>query len=307
MKKPIEVLKIGDVKIIIFILFVIITCELIIRGTGAELSGNIAHIETFSKTAQKISDNKNETVLFLGNSLVGNALNTDVFSESVSKLGLTNTNAYKFVPDATVIWDWYCIVKNEFTGSDKYPDVIINGFAWWQLSDQERPEPGRLGGYFCEVSDIADLYSSGMNKDEDIIKYLISSGSYFFTNRDLIKKRFLEKVIFAYQTSVQKINEKENYRNNTAINTKTYSLLTKYISFLKDKGVKIVFISMPVKDDYGVDNELISTLDEYGAQYLDYRHMNGITSDLFIDPIHLGSEGSRIFTSKLAEEYSDMN
>lgn len=307
MKKISKVLEIDDVKIIIFIVFVIFACEMMIRGFATELSGNINHIETFPETAFKIAGSNKKSVLFLGNSLTGNAINPDVFTESASESGVGNVNAYKFVPDATAIWDWYCIVKNEFTANNEYPDVVINGFAWWLLSDQERPEPSRLGGYFCDISDITDLYQSGMKDQEDIIKYYLSSGSLFFTNRDLIKKRFLEKIIFSYQTSVQKMNERENYRGISVINIKTYQLLKKYMALLKSKGVEMVFISMPVKDDYDVDEELVAIFDEYGAQYFDYRHLSEITSDLFIDPIHLGTEGSRIFTMKLAADYSDKN
>lgn len=302
-----KLLKAGDFKTILFVLIVLALCELALRNFASDLSENIEHIKSFPQTAKYISESKTKSVLFIGNSLVGNAVNMDQFVGKMRTLNNGGVGGYKMVPDASSLWDWYCIVKNTFTEQSQYPEVIVNGFAWWALSDQERPEPSRLGGYFCSINDIPDLYESGLKDVGDIAEYIVASKSLFFVNRNHIKERVLNNIIFEYQPSIQLINKKTNYRKEALSQRKTYGLLRKYILLLKENGVTIVFVSMPVIDDYIVDDGLLNEMKRSGAEYLDFRHLEGITVEHYRDPIHLKADGSQIFTKKMISSFQENN
>jgi hypothetical protein len=293
----------GDLKTIIFILVVLVFGEVFLRNYATALSGNIKHIETFQETAINITENDNETVLFIGSSLVGNAVDQSLFSDLMGQYGISDIEGYKIVPDASSLWDWYCIVKNDFSKRNDYPGVIVSGFAWGLLSDQERPMPSRLGGHLCNIDDLPDLYDSGLQNNEDIIEYLIAMNSVLFVNRHHIKRRILEKIIFNYQSSVQLMNNRTNYRSGIKQKNISYSLLKKYISLLRNNNVKTIFLSMPVIDEYAIDKELVSVLKAYDAYFFDYRHIDNINEGMFKDPIHLDPEGRKIFTERFAQDY----
>ena len=294
----------SEFKVLLLVAFFLVFSEALLRTNLDRLSGNIAHIKSFDQTIIDINNSNKKTVLFVGNSLIGNAINEELFSRDFAGTEKKDADVYKMVPDGTDIWDWYCIAKNKFTGN-RLPGLLINGFAWLQLSDEEKPDPSRLAGDFCGVRDLPDLYQMGLSDTEDVMEYLLAGGSSIFANREAINKRVLSLLIPHYKRMTQLINNEANTRNKGKQQTAplyTYNLLKKYMSLFNRGGTKIVFISMPVIDDYKVDDKLISLIKSSGNFYLDYRHLAGITPDLFIDPIHLGKAGSRIFTGKLAVE-----
>ena len=98
--------RMVDISLIVSCLLFL---EILIRTASPLLSGNIKQIYEIPNVAASFSESNN-AVLFLGNSLIGNALNLTEFD----RLANMNMPSYKVVPDGTTLWEWSCIIKNEF-------------------------------------------------------------------------------------------------------------------------------------------------------------------------------------------------
>ena len=112
---------------------IIIACfvflELVFRAAAPLVSGNVKQIHEIADVAVELTKNNN-TVLFLGNSLMENALDLEAFDEQVN----LNMSSFKVVPDGTSLWDWSCIVKNSFVDKGQLPKVLVLGYAWEQVA-----------------------------------------------------------------------------------------------------------------------------------------------------------------------------
>ena len=298
-------------RLFISIVCVLIVLEIGVRVMSAELSSNIKHISDIPGIASDMSSSAkdiDETILVMGNSLIGNAVNIKQLNKNMSQGDSEVVAAYKVVPDATALWDWYCITKNNFTDSQGSPDTVVIGFAWGQLDDREEAHPSRLAAYFCAVHDVVDLYQLGMSHSSDILEYLVASISRLYALREVIHKRILDRLIYKYRSNARYTNAvarvgSQPVASDTAPRN-NYLLLVKYLEMLSENNIKPVFVAMPVIQDYKLDSKIIDLIESNGGVFYDLRYMHGITRDMYIDPIHLGVDGSELFTMGLADKIS---
>jgi hypothetical protein len=279
---------------IIAVCFVLL--ELIFRTASPLISGNVKQIYEIPITAAEFTE-KHDAILFLGNSLIGNAIDLTAFNEQAN----LDMPAYMAVPDGTSLWDWYCIVKNIFIDKDRLPKVIVIGYAW----GQGMPVPSRLGGFFCDMDDLPDLFSMGMSNSSDIIEFMVSKVSTIYAMREVLRKRILDLVIPKYRVYTQVINAEKNKNRPITGNQQKmegYQLLNAYLALLVDNGIKPVVVAMPVKQRYSLDESFFKTIRSYGGVVIDYRDLEGIDDSMFRDPIHLNKSGNKIFTYHLAAD-----
>ena len=128
--------KLTDITIIIVWLVLL---ELVFQVTAPLVSGNVKQISEIPDIAADLAQKK-PAILFLGNSLIGNALDLKAFDQQAN----LNMSSYKVIPDGTSLWDWSCIIKNSFIDEKRLPEVVVIGYAWAQVG----PVPERLGGFF---------------------------------------------------------------------------------------------------------------------------------------------------------------
>ena len=285
--------RLVDISIIIvcFVFF-----ELIFRTAAPLISGNVKQIYEISNIAAELTE-KNDAVLFLGNSLIGNAVDLTAFDEQAN----LNMSSYMVVPDGTSLWDWSCIVKHSFIDKERLPKVIVIGYAW----DQGEPVPSRLGGFFCNMDDLPDLISMGMSNSSDIIEFLVSKVSTIYAMRETLRKRILDFIIPQYRVYTQVINTERNKNRQITSKQKKiegYRLLKAYLELLVSNGIRPVIVAMPVKQRYSLDEDFFKTIISYGGVVLDYRDLDGIDDSMFRDPIHLNENGNKIFTYHLAAD-----
>jgi len=80
--------------------------------------------------------------------------------------------------------------------------------------------------------------------------------------------------------------------------------MERFLELLHERDIKLVFIAMPVVQDYSLDEAMVETIRERDGVVYDYRHLDEITDNMFLDPIHLNESGSRVFTRRLAADIS---
>ena len=260
------------------------------------LSGNIRHIKQIPDIAQRIKDSETPSLLFLGNSLTNNGFEEKFVERSLEGFN-KDFHIEKITPDGTDLWDWYFIVQNHFIDNDIEPKIVVVGFAWDILADRRPPNPTRLGGYFCDLSDIIFLnrhYPFTISQNSEFILSKISS---LYANRDNISKRVLDWLIPVYRENTRRINDFFNEKANTTGNPdNTYSRLQLFVERLADKNIRVLFVAMPVTDRYDVDPHLVKALRASGGYFFDARALRSIIPSSFKDSIHLNEKGSAILT-----------
>lgn len=292
-----KVAKLADITIILvcFVLF-----ELIIRTTAPLVSGNVKQISEISSVTENLAKTK-PAVLFLGNSLIDNALNLN----SLQKQANLKMSSYKVVADSTSLWDWSCIVKNSFIDKNSLPDIVVIGYAWKQVG----PVPHRLGGFFCGITDLPELIRQGMSSSSDVLDFLVSKLSKSYAMHETIRKRILDSIIPNYRLYTRVINNERNKTrkiNYTNKKSEDYRLLNAYLKMLSTHNIKSIIVLMPVIDRYTLDEKFFSVASRNGSIILDYRELDDIDNDMFRDPIHLNERGNKIFTYHLAVDLKDI-
>jgi hypothetical protein len=289
--------SVTDITIIIICL---VTLELVFRISAPLFSGHVKQIYEIPGIAQELSQNK-PAILFLGNSLIGNAIDLKSFNKQAD-LKMTS---YMVVPDGTSLWDWFCIVKNDFINKKRLPETIIMGYAWQQAA----PVPERLGGFFCSIKDLPELIHKGMSNNSDIIEFLVSKLSKLYAMHETVRKRILDLIIPGYQIHTQAINL-ENNKNQPAVDKENvqedYRLLSAYMKMLVDNNIRPVIVAMPVKQSYILGEEFFRVVSSNGGLVLDYRELDGLGESMFRDPIHLNERGNEFFTNHLASDMKNM-
>jgi len=292
------------------LVLLMLLAEISIRGSATSLSDNIKHIRNIPAVTRQLAELGNtsqSSLVFVGNSLTGDAVNLAQFNERINNHPGNLVQAYKITPDATSIWDWYCIVSNNFTHTHTAPNVVVIGFGWEQLSDSEIPRPSRLATHFCSMKDLPELVSLGMKDTSDIFEYISASASVLYALREPIRKRVLDIFIPYYREYAGKVNRPEHIDKSNAIQEKySYMLLNKLLSTCKENNIIPVFIAMPVKQYYSLDTTLIETLNAHSALLLDYRNMINISNEMYKDDIHLNDAGSIIFTDRAAQDINNL-
>lgn len=292
-------LNAGKIDIAIVIVSLVLI-ELVFRSVAPLVSGNVKQISEMTETANSLAADKS-SVLFLGNSLMGNALDLAAFDEQSQ----TGMSSYKAVPDGTSLWDWSCIVNGSFIDEGKKPGIIVIGYAWEQVG----PVPSRLGGFFCDVTELPDLVRLGMNNGSDVFEFLAAKVSRLYAMHETVRKRVLGLIIPDYNIYTQIINSERNKKQRAVVvadKKKDYKLLNSYLSNLERNNIESVIIAMPVKEKYDLDEGFYQVVNNYKGVVLDYRQLDGLSEDAFRDPIHLNEKGNEIFTRKIANYFNDV-
>jgi hypothetical protein len=293
--------KNREITVVIYILILLLLIEVAFRTVKPEISGDQKHLESLPAMAERIQKYKGLRILFLGNSLIGEAIDTEII-----RRGLANDTATplveKAVPDATQLPDWYFISKNTFLNREGIPDLLIVGFAWNGAFLDGGAVNDKIIESACHLSDFPQLCRFGIRGFEKTSEAILCRLSSVFTHRATIRNRLLDMIIPHYREGTQYINSMHNSaaKKPRQINPQ-YSMFKQYMELLEKKHVKTIFLAMPVSEDYHVDDELIRLIREKNI-FIDMRYIKGLQKDMFVDPIHLGTQGRKIFSDNLVQQ-----
>jgi len=291
-----------EVWLILALVGMVIFLETALHLQAARLSGNIQHIRQIPHIASALSE-KPGSLLFIGNSLTNNGIEPSVFRSLPTRPPFSAVG--KVVPDGTALADWYCIYQNRFAGLANPPQAIVVGFAWYQLSDQERTNPSRLGGFFCSVPDIGTLVETGVFDHNQVLDFLAGAISQVYVNREAIRNRVLDSLVPDYRAIAQSLNVNPDVQPGSNQKNKpetSYLLLARFSKLVHQSHSKLIVVAMPVQNEYEIDAGLMAATTKLGIVLIDMRQTPGITHDLFLDPIHLNETGRMKFSAALARK-----
>jgi hypothetical protein len=286
----------------------LVVVELALRSSASRLSGNVAHIREFDRLLAEAGKSPGVRVVFVGNSLIGNAIAPATFKEVAREAGRIE-NPIKLVPDGTGIWDWRCIVSDHLPRAAAGDRVVI-GFAWDQLSDQLPLAVSKTFGLICplgEIRAVRTFHSVGIG---DAIEAGFSRLSLAYTLRERLRNGALDRFVPDYQEQSRALNSDGVGRGGAhgaarAMPAHTYAALTDLVAQLRAKGYRPTFIAMPTVAGYELDPQIAHTLQANGAGFFDMRTVPALAARHFIDSIHLGQEGAELFTRSFATGLDD--
>jgi hypothetical protein len=290
--------KKHDSLILIAIACTLLIFEIGIRVFENKLSGNLNHINEIPEIVEQYTQDERPKILFLGNSLINEAVDVEQLSNSLSGSFLVD----KITPDATSLWDWNMIMKNDLFSAGAKIDYLVIGFAWGLMTDQYNPNPSRLGGYFAGLDDGFLLHGFGMDGFGELSEFVIGWFSKLFVNREAVRNKVLVNLIPHYEQFVRAQNQAgrpdETERTNQSQKL-DYEMLSNLLDRLDKDGVKLIVIAMPIDDNYVIDKKLSGLLQARSYQYLDQREFFRKTNAVYKDGVHLNEKGKRLFTKAL--------
>lgn len=294
-----------EFRVVALLLIAVLGIEMTLRLSEKHLSDNIFHIFSIPSILDKVGSNKNNSIVFIGNSLTNRGIDSSIINDVLNKNGHSAYQAFKIIPDNSGIAEWYCIYQNQIRQLSKPPKTIAVGFAWDQISDQSLIKPARLGGLFCRKTDIQPLSVTDLGHHVKQLQYYAGMVSHVYVNREAVRNRVLEPFIPNYLGITRKINENNNKITRHSEQSEiryTYALLGSLVENIRATGSNIVLIAMPVMRLYELDTSLLEFAGKLGLPLLDMRNTGLIDNHMYMDPIHLNPDGRKILSDLVAQE-----
>lgn len=271
-----------------------------LRVADSRLSGNVAHVESIPEVVEQVGQPVRRSLLLLGNSLTNNGVAPHVLAAELPGVALA-----KVTPDATGLWSWQCLLDHHVV---EHPgvqfDTVVIGFAWNLLSDQTRANPSRLGGMYCEWSDLARAGQIGLRDSSDIGEFIAARLIRTYALRETLRNRLFQSTVPHYVEFTQANNASSPgaVANSAAPQQQyTYRTFSALVERLKAEGTRVIVVAMPIQQGYEVDPALRELSDRGVVELLDLRRTNGIDASHYLDGIHLDSTGQQILSRALAE------
>ncbi|ODB85497.1 hypothetical protein A3195_18085 [Candidatus Thiodiazotropha endoloripes] len=291
-----------SIYILTAVVLTVVLLEIGLRAFENRLSGNLNHINQIPDIAAEYEQHQGTNILFLGNSLINEAVDISQLNRQLSDDYLVK----KITPDGTSLWDWNMILRNNLITPDMQLDYLVIGFAWGLLNDDYRPNPSRLGGYFSGLGDGRLLFDYGMSDFAELSEFIIGWASKLFVNREAVRNKILNNLVPNYETFVQVQNqagapEQAVHQTQADGTLPDYRMLNDLIDQLDEQGIKLVMIAMPIEGAYSVNEKLKETLQKRAYLYKDYRDNFRSFGALYKDGVHFNEKGREQFTTTLGK------
>jgi hypothetical protein len=284
--------------LVVALVALIIGGDVVLRSIDQRLSGNLAHIQEIPEIIRRIGSD-DSALLVIGNSLTNNG----VASAGVAT-ALPNFQIGKVTPDGSNFWDWNCILKHQIVASDDVRfRAIVMGYAWHLLSDQTQPNASRLGGLFCQWSDLLQPSEMGLSHSSDIGEFIAARALRMYALREILRNRFFQRVIPSYEQYTQAANRaaQAGAASGDEVEAQySYAHLAALASQLKAKGARLIVVAMPVQNEYPIDPGLQALAQKGALTIYDYRRVEGIDAASFEDSMHLNKNGQAVLSAQLA-------
>ena len=290
----------GVFKLVVALLVTVLLGELVLRSLERRLSGNLSHVAEMPEIIGDTGNAEQSAVLLLGNSLTNNGMDVAWLQSKAPDLRFG-----KVTPDATGLWDWQCILRNQVLGKDvPAMRVVVIGFAWHLLSDRAAADPSRQGALFCRYDDLRSPSSIGLSGSAAIGEFMVARALHLYALRDTVRNQLFVKTIPYYRKLVSDGNEARAGDSPAPVTSQTYpySVLAGLAANLASKGIRLVVVAMPVQAPYEIDPALGDMAARGVVHLLDYRSLPGIQKSSFLDSMHLNPDGSEVLSQQLAQD-----
>lgn len=294
------VLRSTETRVVFALLGLIALVDLGLRLVDSRLSGNVAHVESIPQLMADAGQPEKRSLLLLGNSLTNNGVAPQAVTKELPSIALA-----KVTPDATGLWSWQCLLDHQVIERPEVQfDTVVIGFAWNLLSDQTRANASRLGGMYCDLSDLGRAREIGLKNSGDVGEFIAAKLLRAYALRDTLRNRLFQSAVPNYVQFTQSNNNAGAPAAETRMQhpNYTYQTFTGLVNRLKAEGTRVIVVAMPIQKEYEVDPQLRDLADRGVIEMIDLRDTAGIKAAHYLDGIHLNATGQQILSRVLAED-----
>jgi hypothetical protein len=285
-----------------FVVATLLLCEIGMRAFEQSISIDVQHLRSIPGIAERLSEGEGKRVLILGSSIVREAVDLDAIQAAVPDSGIEHLTVEKVHPDASRIAEWTHLVRHHFIDTGRSPDVIVVGFADTQLDDNNPVPWDRIAAFYSSGSDLRRILFDDIDDFGTRVQFVLAHYLRSFAHRDRVGKRILDLVVPHYRQSIRRVNEALNeVRQKTAeADEHRYSRLERLADLASENGIMLVFLAMPLRDEWEFRPELSRRMEQMSARVIDGRHIPGIGLQSFRDRLHMNTSGSQRLSGWLA-------
>ncbi|HEX8145215.1 MAG TPA: hypothetical protein VF553_21795 [Pyrinomonadaceae bacterium] len=304
----------NELRVVAVVLLVLLAGELVVRVCEQRLSLDVTHIRQIPEISRKMAESQGTRVLFISNSMLRYGVDPAIFEREMEARRLGPLSVGRVFPDATALPDWYYAFKHYFVDANRLPDVLIVCFAAKDLQDDLPPVPARLAHNYTSASDIPELFSHDLLDFDHRADFMLADLSSAYANRARVRTRVLDDLIPSYRESAQIINRSqkspkkgagEGGGDASASSAPTYQRLGRLISLARRHHVRVIFVAMPLREEYALDPQVQRIVEAEGMSFFDFRSVDGINQVSFVDEMHLTSGGAATYSQFLARQLAE--
>jgi len=286
-----------SVTILVLIILFISSIEIVLHFLQPFLSKDLKHYKEMDLVLEKFNNCNKDKVLFIGNSLTREGIDTQLFSEQNKCIALIR-------PDDTTINEWAWIFKSKVSGRINIKELKII-FLGSQLKDKPLEVQNLVSisnlvstNEIFEVIHLEDLDFS------DSASLVLAHWSKVFSSRERVQRRILA-LLPKYKEQSRLINQSlvhAGTRTEDKIQKNRYRHLKMLIQLAQEKKVRITFIAAPLPKPYKIESNLLDIFDKYSSiSFLDARKAWDIQDKDFQDGYHLNARGASKFTKYILD------
>jgi hypothetical protein len=294
----------SEGRVLLTLLAVAVGMEVALRVTSASLSTDISQIRGIPAIASAMASARGRSVLFLGNSLTKAGLDAPAVCAELRCPDGSPMVCDRVSPDDTTVLDWYYLVRHYFD-EGRAPSYLVVGYARGQLEDRTPIQPGRIAANFGGWSSAAEMWKTDLTTLSERFSYLLASSSYLFSEpRERVQVWVLRLLIPDYRKVANSVNEAAQRREAQlrGAEPEQYSRLSRLLALCAERGVRVVFVAMPVRSNYRLDPGLQAVLDRGSAGFIDLRQIEGVDKESFVDNLHLTPSGKSLYSRALGRQ-----
>lgn len=291
-------------KILVGLLCLLLGLEFGLRQVEDRLSLDIKHIKAIPAILGEYRVNQGKHILFLGNSLTREGVDLNTLRRVWATRDVPAAHFQAVYPDDTTILDWHYLSRYTIGAMNEpvHLDLVVVGFAFNQLDDNQRFHSDRLGGYYGGLAALDEAFRHDIQGIGDKVDFLLCCFSKVFANRERLKNRVLDGIIPGYRRTSNIINQSIRERSKQAANTDvTYERLNRFLKALKFHHTSVIFVAMPVVGGYELDQGLREAITAGDGMLLDLREIDALSNSDYADGYHLAPSGATKYTTRLAE------
>lgn len=284
-------------KVVVAVVLMLVACDVAIASIESKLSLDLVHASQIPAIAeafvhQRPAEEWTTPTLFIGNSLIREGIDPDVFEAEIFKIN----------PDDTSVVEWRFLFSQVADQGVPANHRLVIGYAQNQLTDGAIVRPRRLGSQYLNATNFATIWSQDVTGFGERCELLLSYVSASVANAERIRTRVLAMSIPQYEQSAQRLNQAVvSFADDLAKPAPTYKRLKQIIDVANDQSIDLTIVAIPVGESFELEPGLLECLATAGIDHVDARNVSGIKPESFPDGYHMDTKAAKLFSAHVRD------
>jgi len=322
---------------VLFALLVLAATEVFSRTQLVRLSKEFERCYRYPALAEQFAEQPGLHLIAVGNSLTERGIDPGAMERvlnggSANQQGANSVHAAAFHAYSSGVCTWYYMINKYFWEAGRKPDFIVFNFVTNRLEREDKflTQKGRAAQFFVSAQDRPEVLRTDLETFDQRAEFVVSSQWAAYGNRDLIANRLFAYIpgFWKYTT---KVNEGLARQRVGAVGAAAnaaagdaggagdapqqeplrYEGLRRLLRKAQAEDCKLYFVAYPLPPQnpqaaYEVRPQTLQMIRDAGMEFIDMRHVPGLTPDCYMDFMHLNPKGASLYSARLAERLAPL-